>query len=92
MLRTDTFKAYRRNYVRDVIANILTGFKFKTWPINQDDKKEEAAKKATPGVSFSEYLVLFPLGHPTVKVHKLWLIRRDQFILKIKNMSLLAKN
>ena len=28
----------------------------------------------------------------TVKVHKLWLIRRDQFILKIKNMSLLAKN
>ena len=32
--------------------------------INQDDKNEEAAKKATPGVSFSEYLVLFPLGHP----------------------------
>ena len=32
--------------------------------INQDYKKEEAAKKATPGGSFPEYLVLFPLRHP----------------------------
>ena len=32
--------------------------------INQDYKKEEAAKKATPGGSFPEYLVLFPRRHP----------------------------